>query len=312
MNYVKSTRGGEQPCEETAMDVLFLRTPNRQASHLAFLRSFLNSIKQVLLSVGFVFMTYADAFVIFKGVAVCGTILVARLIGGDQERLRPQELFCGIFVVFGILCIAPPSFLSSLILLEHSTAPQHDDDDDVNNYNNHNWVPRQTAGVILVVMAGLLSAFSGTLMRILSASAGPHKATPSMLLSYLMVLFFLVNTFVMIVIGPLVNNCDDGDSSAEHTVWAWTKFVWPHETKDWILIGLNCVCTLGGHLATAAGYQTTRAGIVAFLQLTEIPWVYLLDVWILGESTSVLKTWGSIIVFGSAVAAAVVVHRGGR
>ena len=170
------------------------------------------------------------------------------------------------------------------------------------------WVPRQTAGVAVVIISGLLSAFSGTLMRLLSESAGPHKATPSMLLSYLMVLFFLVNSFVAIVISPLVviPEAATAGGGGSDTAWAWTTLVWPQDKTDLALIATVCICTLGGHLSTASGYQTTRAAIVAFLQLTEIPWVYLLDVVALGETTTMVKSIGSAIVFVSAVAVAVV------
>ena len=44
--------------------------------------------------------------------------------------------------------------------------------------------------------------------------------------------------------------------------------------------------------------------MVAFLQLTELPWVYLLDVLALGEPTSLLAGLGSAVVFVAAVAAA--------
>ena len=42
----------------------------------------------------------------------------------------------------------------------------------------------------------------------------------------------------------------------------------------------------------------------ACLQLTELAWVYLLDVTALGEPTSLLASLGTAVVFGSAVAAA--------
>ena len=47
-----------------------------------------------------------------------------------------------------------------------------------------------------------------------------------------------------------------------------------------------------------------RTELVAFLQLTELPWVYLIDITALGEPTSALATAGSALVFASAVAAA--------
>ena len=53
-----------------------------------------------------------------------------------------------------------------------------------------------------------------------------------------------------------------------------------------------------------------RAGMVAFLQLTELPWVYLLDVLALGEPTSWLASLGSAVVFTGAVAAALQLGKG--
>jgi len=53
-----------------------------------------------------------------------------------------------------------------------------------------------------------------------------------------------------------------------------------------------------------------RAGMVAFLQLTELPWVYLLDVLALGEPTSLLASLGSAVVFAGAVAAALQLGKG--
>ena len=61
---------------------------------------------------------------------------------------------------------------------------------------------------------------------------------------------------------------------------------------------------LVAQLATGAGYATTRAGVVAFLQMTELAWVYLLDVTVLGEPTSVLATLGSALVLGAAMVVA--------
>ena len=61
---------------------------------------------------------------------------------------------------------------------------------------------------------------------------------------------------------------------------------------------------LAAQLMTAAGYATTRAGIAVFLQMTELAWVYMLDITALHESTSLCATLGSAIVFVAALAAA--------
>ena len=50
--------------------MLLLRTGSATASQLAVARSALNSLKQIMLSVAFVYLTYADAFTVFKGVGV--------------------------------------------------------------------------------------------------------------------------------------------------------------------------------------------------------------------------------------------------
>ena len=55
-------------------------------------------------------------------------------------------------------------------------------------------------------------------------------------------------------------------------------------------------------MALAAGYATTRAGIGGFLQLTELAWVYLIDVTLLAEPTNLFATLGTALVFASAVA----------
>lgn len=86
--------------------------------------------------------------------------------------------------------------------------------------------------------------------------------------------------------------------------WRWGAFIWPNDVTDWTLVLVHCACTLLAHLATAAGYRDTREGMVAFLQLTEVPWVYVLDVSVLGEPTSVLATIGCAVVFLGALAAA--------
>ena len=275
---------GSEDGRTTVANVMWLRTGSPVASRLAMLRSFLNSTKAVLLGVGFVFLTYADAFVVFKGVGVFGTIIVARCMLGRGERLSPRELACGALVLVGILLIVEaPSVALSTAAASHRKV----------------WEPRRGAGVVLVAVAGLLSAFSGTLMRHLSEAGGPHDGhtPPAMLLSYLTVMMFVVFGGVA-AIGAATG-------LAAQPAWSWSALLWPQTATDWALVGTNCACTIGAHLATASGYSTTRAGIVAFLQLTEIPWVYLLDVLVLDEATSTLKSVGSAVVFASAVAVAV-------
>ena len=54
-----------------------------------------------------------------------------------------------------------------------------------------------------------------------------------------------------------------------------------------------------GQLLMAAGFATTRAGVAAFLALTELAFSYLLGVTALGEPTSLLGGLGTTVVFGS-------------
>ena len=68
-----------------ASNVLLLRTGSATATRLALTRSLLNSLKQILLSVAFVYLTYADAFTVFKGVGVLSTVLVARGLLGSGD-----------------------------------------------------------------------------------------------------------------------------------------------------------------------------------------------------------------------------------
>ena len=129
-------------------------------------------------------------------------------------------------------------------------------------------------------------------------AGGPHDghAPPAMLLSFLTATMFACNG------GAHLASRLAGLTEAPG--WQWGAFVWPADAADWALIGANCACTLAAHLATAAGYRDTRAGMVAFLQLTELPWVYLLDVLALGEPTSLLASAGCALVFAGALAVA--------
>ena len=89
-----------------ASNVLLLRTGSATATRLALTRSLLNSLKQILLSVAFVYLTYADAFTVFKGVGVLSTVLVARGLLGSGEALSARELACGALVLLGITMTA--------------------------------------------------------------------------------------------------------------------------------------------------------------------------------------------------------------
>ena len=79
------------------------------------------------------------------------------------------------------------------------------------------------------------------------------------------------------------------------------RFQLPADGTDWAILALHCALTLGAQLSLAAGYATTRAGIGGFLQLTELAWVYAIDVTILAEPTSLFASFGTILVFASAL-----------
>ena len=78
-----------------------------------------------------------------------------------------------------------------------------------------------------------------------------------------------------------------------------------------------CVCLLrfllkrlrtrrrfAAQLLMAEGYQTTRAGIGAFLALTELGFVFALDALVLREPTSWLAAAGTAVVFAGATGVA--------
>ena len=285
-----------------ATDVLALRTGHERASQLALTRSLLNAAKQVMLSVAFVYMTYADAFTVFKGVGVLSTIIVARGLLGSGETLTGAELVCGLCVFIGILLIAQPPALfaqwhtaATPLLLLPPPPPMAT----ARSGTARSWQAHMTAGLALATVAGLFSALSGTMMRLLSQAGGQYEghASPAMLFSFLTVTMCAVNGAAGVLVSQVL-----GISALPGMEWG--SFIWPRDAVDWVLIGANCICTLVAHLATAAGYRDTRASMVAFLQLTELPWVYLLDITLLQEPTSLLASLGSAVVFGSALAAA--------
>ena len=175
--------------------------------------------------------------------------------------------------------------------------------------------------------AGALSAGSGVTTRILSERGGPHDghAPPARLLSSLIVVMGI--TFGLIALAsrmsglcfgarrrpwpwsPRLPLCAGLEPEPPPCLvaepgWEWTNPIWPADWVEWDLILVHCGGALAAQLTLATGYATTRAGISAFIQLTELAWVYVLDVTLLGEPTTVLSTLGTAIVFASAVAAA--------
>ena len=278
-----------------AQNVLLLRCGSTDGARLAVARSLLNATKACLLSISFVFLTYANAFTVFKGVGTFSTVILARALLGSGEKLSFYELACGALTVVGIVLIAqPPAIFGQQGVAPPPPAASASADAEAAAMTAV-WVPRVGAGLALATVSGGLSAFSGTLMRLLSNAAGPFKLSPPMTLSYLMITMLGLFSCVALVCRTT--------ELANAPGWEWSALVWPVSLGDWCLVGLHCLTALAAWLATGAGYATTRAGMVAFLQLTELPWVYLLDITALGEPTNLLAGVGSAVVFASAVAA---------
>ena len=150
------------------------------------------------------------------------------------------------------------------------------------------------ATLAIAAGTGVLSAGFTLFTRILSREGGVHRPhlPPTLLLSHQQVVYTVF--FALMAAGGAALGLSARDG------WEWLCFIAPHDATDWLLIGGHCVGVLTAQLALAAGYATTRAGIGAFLQLTELAWVWAMDVFLLGEPTSALASAGSAIVFGSA------------
>ena len=290
-----------------AVGVLLLRTGSEAATSLLWIRSILGATMALGLNLSFMWLTYADAFTAFKGTGTLTTILITRTCLGSGERLSAREVACGAFILLGITFIAqPPSLFGSsglfglqeLVNTTNTHEPPQQPHDDVPAASLPAWTPHVSAGLTAAVLSGALSACSAALMRVLSQAGGAHDglAPPSMLLSFLLVTMFMLFGAVAL--------CANASGLAQRAGWEWTRIAPPEGAIDWCLIGLHCAGVLASQLATAAGYATTRAGIAAFLQMTELPWVYVLDVTALGEPTSLLASLGCAIVFVSAVIAA--------
>ena len=262
-------------CEgkEAAVRVVLMRSGHQTSSYFAYLRGLLGSAQSLGLNVSLVFVTFADAFTVFKGVDSLGTVLIARALLDRGERLTFRELQSGILTLSGVILIAQPPLL-------FGTSASH-----VN-------------GVALAVaaLAGSLSAGFSIITRVLAKAGGDHAAhlSPAMLLSHKLIVMFTFFAAVWLL-GRLTG-------LAQLDGFHWMRFEPPTDLVDWGILALHCVLTLGAQLALAAGYSTTRAGIGGFLQLTELAWVYLIDVTLLAEPTTLLASVGTGLVFASAVA----------
>lgn len=256
-----------------AWDVVLLRSGRRESSSMAYLRGLLGSAQAFGLNLSLVFCTFADAFTIFKGVDSMSTVVMTRTILDSSERLSLRELACGGLTLVGIVLIAQPPLL-------FGASATH-----VN-----------AAALAIAACAGMLSAGFGVFTRVLSKEGGPHAAhlSPAMLLSHKMIVMYAF----FVCIG-LIGRATQLDKIAG---FGWMSFKMPVDTVDWGLLAVHCVLTLGAQLALAAGYATTRAGIGGFLQLTELAWVYMIDIVVLAEPTNLFASLGTALVFCSALA----------
>ena len=256
-----------------AVRVISLNSGQRDSSVLAFFWGLLGSAQSLGLNVSLVYTTFADAFTIFKGVDSLSTVLIARACLDSGERLSLRELACGVMTLGGVVLIAQPALLFGASAVH------------INVY-----------ALAVATLAGSLSAGFSVLTRLLSRMGGSHAAhlSPAMLLSHKLAVMFAF--FVAVWFLGRITGLSELDG------FGWIQFHWPATLEDWTLLGLHCALTLGAQLSLAAGYATTRAGIGGFLQLTELAWVYLIDVTLLAEPTNLYATLGTALVFSSALA----------
>jgi len=262
-----------------ALRVLLLRTGRRRSSVLAATRGLTGAFMGVLMNVSFVLMTFADAFTVFKGVDTAATIVVSRTILGDGERLSVRELGAGFVTLCGLGLIAQPSFLFG-----GAAGPGVDG-------------PAASIGMAVAVTAGVGSGGFNVFTRALSRRGGVHEPhlPPPMLLSYFMV---VVELYVLLLAALAYTS---GLSAREGC--RWTSLVAPaRDLADVGLLLVYCVGILVGQLLMAAGYATTRAGVGAFLALTELAFAYVLGVGALGEPTNVLAAAGTTLTLCGSVA----------
>lgn len=268
-----------------AAHVMLLRTGRSATTRVVLFRSLVFSVMSLFMCFGYLLLTFNDAFTVMKGTDMLTAVLITRFCMGRSERLSPRELACGLLTLSGIALIAQPPLLFDALRPAADKEPP---------------IPAPSAaGLACVVVAGSLGASVGVLTRVLSQAGGPHDghASPQMQLSYLMVAMF-VWFGALGIVGRWTGLVDSSP------FWEWSGLVQPRDTYDWIVIGLHCAFVLSAQLCFSFGYRTTRAGIAAFLQLTELAWVYVLDSCVLGEPTSFFATLGTALVFCSAVAAA--------
>ena len=93
--------------------VLRLRTGRTATTWMVTMRSLITTAMALLLNLSFLYLTYNDAFTIFKGVDMLTTALLTA--GSSSERLSPAELACGALTLCGIVLVAQPPMLMAPI-----------------------------------------------------------------------------------------------------------------------------------------------------------------------------------------------------
>lgn len=253
--------------------VMLLQSGQSASSKFAYVRGLLGSAQALGLNIALVFVTFADAFTIFKGIDSVSTVLIARALLDSGERLALRELACGALTLAGVVLIAQPPLLFGASAAAHANA----------------------FALAIAALAGSLSAGFSVITRVLSKVGGSHAAhlSPAMLLSHKLLVMFSFFAAVGLI--------GWATGLAEQPGFGWMRFDVPTDGVDWCILALHCALTLGAQLSLAAGYATTRAGIGGFLQLTELAWVYVIDISILSEPTNLFASLGTALVFGSAL-----------
>ena len=262
----------------TAANVALLRIERPDSARKSLARAISGSLMGVFLNWSFVLLTFADSFTIFKGVDTIATVVFARLSLGTAERLTARELLCGASTFLGILMIAQPPMLFGALATPRDVRPV------------------TANGLALAVVAGALSAGNSVLTRVLTRAGGPHEVAPAMLLSHLLVVGFCLFASLSLA--------GEASGVAEAAGWEWLRFRPPSDATDAALLATYSAGVLAAQLLMAEGYQTTRAGIGAFLALTELGFVFALDALVLREPTSWLAAAGTAVVFAGATGVA--------
>lgn len=247
--------------------VLLLRAGSRRTHMLTLMRSLLGAGGIVTLNISFAaFLTFADAFAIFLGLATMLSILGARFLLGASERSSWRVLLGGIATVVGIVFVTQPSAIFGAVDAE----------------------PPSAVGVAVAVAAAVLISGFSLLTRLLSRTgpAATALVSPALLLSY-----------YMVVLGCCASVAMIGARLLPGETPSWARLVLPTCAKDWACYFGYCALILLGQLLNAFGMGRTLAGVGAILMVTELPFAYLVDVFVLQEPTNALASVGAAVVF---------------